>query len=318
MIASHLLLFAAITAAVAPRWLGRARWVYRSPRLGIVAWYAALGGVVSAVAAAATSLLLPGRQNTAAVCVAWRWCVQAARGEHGVPGRLAATAVVLVTLLLAARLMVCAVRLLRVQRAQRREHLQLLRLAGREAPELGATVIDCAEPAAYMVAGNHRLVVVTTGAVAALREEELAAVLAHERAHAAGRHDVLLNGVRLLRMAFPRARVPAVAADQLSRLVEMRADEVAVIQHRPINLARALVTMAVAVSSSHVPAGAVSATGGDALARLGRLLDPPDRLTRLHAGAIVAAVVVMAIGPALAAALAWLLPQTNLCLLLPV
>ena len=317
MIASHLLLFAVVVTVVGPRWLGRARWVYRSPRLGMAAWYALLGGVVSAVVAATLSLVLPDRQNQPAVCAAWRWCLQAARGEYGMIGRFAATAVMVIALLLAVRLAVCAVRFVRAQKARRRDHLQLLRLAGRDAPELGATVVECAEPAAYMVAGHHRRVVFTTGAVAALREEELAAVLAHERAHAAGRHDVLLNGVRLLRTAFPRMWLFVVAGEQLGRLVEMRADEVAVKQHRAITLARALVAMA-AGASPNVPAGAVAATGGDALARMARLLNPPDRLSRLQRAVIGAAVILTAAGPALAIALTWLMPGTNICFLLPI
>ena len=315
MIALHLLLFAALTATVGPRWLGEARWVYRSPRLGIAAWYAVVGGVVSAVVAATISLVVPQRQNEAAVCAAWRWCVQAVRGDHGVAGRLAAAAVVLAALVLAGRFLLCAFRFRRAQGAERRQQLQLLRLAGREAPELGATVVQCAEPAAYMVAGHHRRVVVTTGAMAALNEEELSAVLAHEHAHAAGRHDVLLNGLRLLRTAFPRLSLFVVAWDHLSRLVEMRADEVAVTHHRPISLARALVAMAGASSVPGTPTTAVPATGGDAMARLKRLLDPPDRLTTGQSSAIGAAVLLVAAAPVLTAALGWLLPGAERCLL---
>ncbi|GAA0793408.1 M56 family metallopeptidase [Spirilliplanes yamanashiensis] len=316
MMAWHLLLFAVVLASVAPRVLGRARWVYRSPKLGIAAWYAMLAGVVSAVLAATAALLVPPHPGAAAVCVAWRWCVQAARGEYGAAGQLAAATMVLVTGALAGRLLVSGVGFVRKQRAHRHRHLQMLRLAGRDAPELGATVVTCAEPAAYMVAGHHRRVVITTGAVATLRDEELAAVLAHERAHAAGRHDILLSGVRVLRAAFPWLPLFHVAADQLGRLVEMRADEVAVANHRPINLARALVAMAGA-TSPQVPAGALAATGGDAVARLGRLLDPPDRLSIVQRWLIGTGIAAMAAAPALTLAASWLFPSLNVCAVLP-
>ncbi|HJT94915.1 MAG TPA: M56 family metallopeptidase [Mycobacterium sp.] len=314
--AAHQLLFAALVTVAAPAVLGRAGWVHRSPRLGIAAWYSALAAVLSGVGAATAALLAPWRRADAPVCVAWRWCLQAVRGDYGVTGRMAAAAVVAVTAVMLIRLLVCGVRFTRRQSAHRRQHLQLLRLAGRESPELGATVLDCAQPAAYMVAGHGRRVVVTTGAVATLRDEELAAVLAHERAHATGRHDLLLNGVRLLRSAFPRLPLFVTAWHELCRLVELRADEVAATQHQPLNLARALVAMAGA-SSPEAPAGSVAATGGDAATRLRRLLSPPQRLSGAQQGLIGTGVAVVAVTPTLALAASWMFPTVATCLLLP-
>src|SRR6266542_3862229 len=95
MIGVHLLLVAAAVATVAPRVLARAGWGYRSPRLGIAAWYAVLAAVTSAVAAAVVSLAAPWRRGEAPVCVAWPgwrlwvgwWC--AGCGWPG-PGRCGA------------------------------------------------------------------------------------------------------------------------------------------------------------------------------------------------------------------------------------
>jgi len=101
-----------------------------------------------------------------------------------------------------------------------------------------------------VVGGSTRRVVVTTGAIDALAGPELAAVLAHERAHAAGRHDLLLDGIRLLEKAFPRVVLFTAARCELCRLVELRADEVATVHHAPLSLARAMVTMAAAASSA--------------------------------------------------------------------
>jgi Zn-dependent protease with chaperone function len=311
----HLLLVAAVVATAAPRMLARADWVYRSPRLGIAAWYAVLAAVTSAVAAAVVSLVAPWRHGRAPVCVAWRWCAQAARGELGPAGRIAAVVIVGAGVALVARLVVCGLRLARAGAVQRREHLQVLGLAGRRSTELGVTVVDCAEPAAYLVAGPGRRIVVTSGALKVLTDQEVAAVLAHERAHAAGRHDLVMAGVRLWQAAFPAVALFAVARAQLGRLVEIRADEVAVARHRPISLARALVAMAIHAGSAAcpVPAGVVAAGGGDAAERLRRLLQPPDRLPRAQRMALVAGIVAVALTPVALLVAAQVVPALGMC-----
>jgi Zn-dependent protease with chaperone function len=314
MIAWFLLLFAPAVAAVAPRVLRQARWTYQSPQLGIVAWYATLTAVASALLAATAVLVHPWRSDTAPVCLAWQWCLQAARGQHGTAGRVVTAVIAATAVLLAARLLTCGVRFAREHHTRRRQHQQMLMLAGQEVAELGATVVPSAQPAAYMLAGPGRRVVVTTGAVAALDAEELAAVLAHERAHSAGRHDIVLATVRLLTVAFPWSALLRTAAQQLSRLVEMRADEVAVTRHRRIVLARALVAMASA--SPVIPANAVGATGGDAMARLGRLLDPPARLSTARKTCIAAGLALTAVAPVLSLVTVSSIPALKACLLL--
>lgn len=319
MIAVHLLLFAAAVSVCAPRALARAGWVYRSPRLGIAAWYAVLGAVLMAVAGAVLAVAAPWQAGDASVCVAWRWCVQAARGGYGLAGRAAVAVVMLVGLALAGRLLVTGLRLARAASTRRRMHVQMLTVAGRAVPELGATVVDDPRPAAYVVAGRARQMVVTTGALQQLRGDEVAAVLAHERAHAAGRHDLLLDGMRLLARAFPRMTLFAVARAQLCRLVELRADEVATVGHAPISLARALVAMAAAAEASPAlaPAGAVAATGGDAAERLHRLLTPPAPLLRVQKAALVAGIGVVALSPAAVLLAAQAFPVLGMCPTLP-
>src|SRR5206468_10144529 len=96
----------------------------------------------------------------------------------------------------AAWLMLAMARAWRAGARRRRVHVQTLDLAGRPAPALGATIVEHPQPAAYVVAGRRRRVVVTTGALDRLAPDELAAVLAHERAHANGRHDLIIDGIR--------------------------------------------------------------------------------------------------------------------------
>ncbi len=301
MIGLHLLLLAFAIAVCAPRVLAGAGWVHRSPRLGIAAWYATLLAIATAGLGAAVALLAPWQASDAPVCVAWRWCVGAARGDYGVAGRLTAYAVLAATGLVAVRMLIAIARAVHAGSRRRRDHVDTLDLAGRAAPELGATVVEHPQPAAYVVAGHRRRVVVTTGALQALSGDELAAVLAHERAHAAGRHDLIIDGIRLLHRAFPRSALLVCARRELGRLVEMRADDVAIRSHERISLARALVAMAATISSSE-PASAplapvLAATGGDALARMNRLLDPPSPLRRTHRWVLAAGLALLAVGP---------------------
>jgi len=157
---------------------------------------------------------------------------------------------------------------------ERRRHLALLRLTGTPRTDLDATVLPGADAAAYLVPGRHPHVVITTGALGRLTEAELAAVVAHERAHAAGRHDRLRTAMRLLHRAFPVVPVFAHATRQVDRLVELCADEAAVRQHGALPLARALVAMA----APTLTPGVLHAAGGDAAERLRRLLQPPPPL----------------------------------------
>jgi len=318
MIALHLLLFAYVVAVAAPATLGTARWVYRCPRLGIAAWYAALTAATTGAGAAVVAAVIPWHTGEAPLCAAWRWCTRAARGEFGAFGRTAAVVILLVAAGLGARVVLCAVRLARAGAARRRHHLQLLDLAGRRSAELGATVVECPEPAAYLIAGRRRRIVLTSGALDVLSSAEVAAVVAHERAHAAGRHDLLLSGVTLLHTAFPTVALFAVARTHLSRLVEMRADEVAVKHHPPIDLARALVTMATATAMSARPAGAVvAASGGNAAERLRRLLEPPAELPAAQRAILAAGFAVVALAPALLLVAARVFPVLDGCLPVP-
>jgi Zn-dependent protease with chaperone function len=299
----YLLGFAVAVTAAAVRCLPHAGWVYRAPRLGIAAWNAALVSVSLAIAAALASMLVPMGHSRPAVCTAFVWCVQALRGGYGTAARLVADLLVAVVAVVALRAAVAVARGMRAAAIRRRAHHDLLSVAGRRVPDLDATVIDHPQPAAYLLGGVRRRVVVTSGALEQLSESQLKAVVAHERAHAAGRHQILLDAARLLAQAFPRLALFAVARRQVGRLVELRADEVAATGHPRIDLARALVTLATPVGAgSAVPAGAVAASGGDATERLHRILTPPAPLppvARLTVG--LAAVVLPAVPLALLA-----------------
>jgi Zn-dependent protease with chaperone function len=137
-------------------------------------------------------------------------------------------------------------------------------------------------------------VVVTSGALQRLPEAELAAVLAHERAHAAARHHRLCAIAGVLRHAYPRVPVFAQAQDQVARLVELCADAVAARAHSPLALARALVTMAEAAAA---PTGVLPASGGNTKERITRLLQPPRAVPVRVRAALAAAFLALPLLP---------------------
>jgi Zn-dependent protease with chaperone function len=192
----------------------------------------------------------------------------------------------------------------------------MLTVLGTESGEWGATVVNCPLPVAYVVPGRPARVVVSTGTLHTLGRAQVAAVLAHERAHAKGRHHLLADGARLLAAALPHAGVFTAAHAQIDRLVEMRADDLATAAgHARLDLARALVTMAEAArrQPSGVPAGAVAATGGNALERVHRLLTPPRPLAPTTRAVAWAGVLVVAAAPLLLLGLTALIPALAAC-----
>jgi hypothetical protein len=93
------LVWAGLVAAGASRALPRAWWVYRSPGLGLCAWYAVL---VVSVPAAVVAALWGWSGTRSAVCAWWALCMRAAQGGYGPAGRVLAVGVGVVLLVLAA------------------------------------------------------------------------------------------------------------------------------------------------------------------------------------------------------------------------
>ena len=61
-------------------------------------------------------------------------------------------------------------------------------MIGTATTEPNVMVVQAERPAAYCVAGRPHAIVVTIAALQSLDRSELAAVLAHEKAHIKGRH----------------------------------------------------------------------------------------------------------------------------------
>jgi Peptidase family M48 len=191
-----------------------------------------------------------------------------------------------------------AAMLLRTSR-QRRRHAQMLMLIGRHDGDLGAVVVDYDERLVYCLPGRNGQAVITAGALRCLAPEQVAAVLAHERAHLCGRHHLLLAGAEILDRALPGVPIFRRARVGIARLVELLADDVAARRHPRIEIAAALVRLA----TGRVPAFALGAGGEAALTRVRRMLHPEAPLCRRKRLAGVLAVGLLLAGPVAVAAI---------------
>jgi bla regulator protein blaR1 len=300
------LLLAAVAVGTVPgaAALASARWPYRSPAAAILLWQAlGLSWGLAAVGALAGLGAVPARWGIAggALSGAARAVRDAALGF----GSATLAAVIRLAFLVAgAALLVLLCWVLLAASAAvlmaRRRHRMLLTLLAHGDPKVpGALVVDSPAAAAYCVPGLRSQIVISAGTLDLLDSAELAAVLAHERAHLRARHDLVLLPFSALGHAFPRSRLVAQAHRTVALLVEMLADDQA-LRHRP---ARELATALLRVGASGAalaPSGALAAApapDGETVARVARLLAPAPRLPVPALALICAASAMLAAAP---------------------
>jgi len=299
--------YALAVAWWAPALLSRLTAQGISPRLGLAAWLTAMASALASAAAALEFLVqaaVAGWSRLAeVVCrsVAGHACAQTV--YTGAVFEFTLAVITVVAALAAAAVAWRYGR--RVQQVQRqtRAHAEVARITGRRLPGVTATVVlDAPQPAAYCVAGRPGMIVLTSGALALLEPAQLAAVLAHERAHLAGRHHLLIALTRGLAAVFPAVPLFARGPEHVARLAEMCADDAATRHSGRSALLAALLAMAADAAG---PASALGAMTCAVAARLQRLADAPRR--GRHAGnglALAAATILLAGLPALVATLA--------------
>jgi Zn-dependent protease with chaperone function len=198
--------------------LARAAWTRRSPRAAIALWQAV--GLVGGMSAVGSLLLL---------------------GFAPLPGDWTTVnlgALVLAALLFSWLIGVLATSAVRIERDLRRQRAAVDLLAHPQAD--GVRVLDHPDPLAYCLPGPHPRIVITRGVIAALAPEELAAVLAHERAHADGRHELVLQPFVAWQSALPFLAPARRATAAVAELVEMLADDKAAAATSRLAVARAL------------------------------------------------------------------------------
>lgn len=298
-----LLAYAVGAGTVGAAALRRARWPQRAPRLGVAAWQTLSASVIGSLLLAGLTVIIPSAVVSASLADLLHACVTALRAQYATPGgALLHAAGATATLTLAVRVAYLLATGLRNARRARDEHLTQLRLAARRDPTLDALIVEHPTAAAYCLPGRARTIVLTTAAVAALDDDELAAVLAHERAHLRGRHHLVAAAADALARTAPFLPVFRWARAEQVRLLEMIADDEAATGADRLTVARALVHLA----EGSVPAAALGAADVAALARVQRLMEPAHRIGLLRRAVIVGALVVTSAIPlAIAAAPAW-------------
>ena len=304
-VAAVLVAYAAGLGILGPRMLGRGKWTARAPLLAIVTYLAAGWSVVAALGLAGLTLAVHATALGGGLSDLIGACVHRLQATYGTPGG-ATVAGLGLTLAgaVAVRTTLTAMTHFRAAGRQALRHAQTARLVGHPEPALGAILVEHSQPAAYCVAGRQPTVILTTGAVQALNPRQLDAVLAHERAHLAGRHHRLLAVARIGRQVLPFLPLMRDADQHVARLVELHADDAATRACDPRLLATALVLLATAAS----PASALAAGATDSVQRIHRLLGPAKplgrarrQLLRATAAALALTPVLLALTPALVA-----------------
>jgi Zn-dependent protease with chaperone function len=136
-------------------------------------------------------------------------------------------------------------------------------------------VVEHPQPFAFTLPGRGGHVVLSSGIVDLLDDDERAVVLAHEQAHARHRHDRYLLVVQLAAAAVPLLR-PLTARAQFS--LERWADEAAVDQCG--NRRFVAETLGKVALHTIAPAGVLGFAGLGVTARVAALLSPPPAAPR--------------------------------------
>ena len=297
-VAAVLLLYAAGVGTLGARMLGRARWPARAPLLAIITYLAATWSVLAALGLAGLTLAVHASALGAGLSDLIGACILRLRDAYATPGGATAAGLGLTLAgAVMARTALTALTHLRAVRRQAVQHAQTARLVGRREPALGVVLVDHEQPAAYCVAGPHPTVILTTAALQALDPEQVDAVLAHERAHLASHHHRLLAMARIGRQVLPFLPLMREADRQITRLVEMHADDAATTDRGTGPLATALVVLATAAG----PAPGLAAAATDAVQRIQRLLRPAEPLSRVRRQLLRAGAAALALTPVLLA-----------------
>jgi Zn-dependent protease with chaperone function len=311
-----LLAVVAIGSALGASALPRASWPRRCPAAAILLWQAL--GLASGLAAVGTliGLALPASQGGLVLSML-RAAGLLRDGElfglarlfglgqaDGVPlvlvaVRLACLAAGLV--LLASLCWVLLAASIAALQARRRQRALLTLLAHGDPKVPGALVVDYPSAAAYCLPGlrSRSRIVVSVGALELLGRGELAAVLAHERAHLRERHDLVLLPFTALRRAFPKSATCIGAQRAVALLVEMLADDHALAGGPARELVSALVRFGTA-GTCPAPAGALAVaegSEGEVAARVTRLLQPAKPLPAVAVMAVCLAAALLVAAP---------------------
>lgn len=277
--------------------LARARWPARSPRAALILWQAVgLGGGLGILTAGLT-LAAGSTDNhwlTGIATVPRQWSQLGWSGWAGI-GLAVVVGVWLVGATIASTLRIV------IARRRHRHRLDAVADPVRVGPsglaDVEVRVLDHPRAIAYCLPGLRPRVVLSRGALQTLPDTELAAVLAHEQAHARGRHDLVIQPFVAWAQTFPFLPTAPRAAAAVDLLVEMLADDAALRGCRPDVLESALYRLADEQLS-------VSRPGNPDLrhqlaARITRLSAAPSPLSPAASALIYGAAAILVMAPPL-------------------
>ncbi|MGW7365774.1 M56 family metallopeptidase [Streptomyces sp. NPDC054841] len=301
MVSLALLSLGALAAVVAPRLMSRTDWPEREPVVALWVWQCVVAAVLLSFA---LSMIF-------SAAVAW----QAVRGHVFAPAPhavveayalgaggpwSAALAVVLACGgLWTGAMLTQEIRRAHVRRKRRRAEL-LVRspvLPGEDPGSDPLVVLEGERPGAWWLPGAAPQLVITTAALRRLKGRQLDAVLAHEQGHARARHDWLLHCSAALATGFPQVPVFAAFRNEMHRLVELAADDVASRRFGRLTIALALVEL----NEHRGVFGPCPAPDAQLPQRVHRLLAPVPRLPAGRRLRLTAAAALVPVVPLLVA-----------------
>lgn len=292
-----LIAFACSLGLLGPRLLDRWAWPHRSPAMGILAWQALTISVFGSFVWAGVTLAahaVPERGWLGSVVHACSVLLPEVGGWK--EGSLLPVAGAVASGACLAALLATVHWIGRRQRAQASRHEQMLHLVGRTHAEPDVLIIEHDTPTVFCLPCRRRgTVIMSQGALDLLTDLQVQQVLAHERAHLASRHHLVLRWADAFAMVMGGWLGSRLARTRIAELIEMHADDAAGPSDRR-SLAVALVTLAGGVR----PLGALGA-GTSALSRVRRLTSPVSPVPRRMRAGITAGLVVLILIPSLIA-----------------
>lgn len=278
MIVAALLAYAVALSCLGSRVLS-GTWIFQRPGAGLLAWHVVVStAMVSVVGAALVASHDVWEPFAALVFRADPQSVHHQYVGSAIVGH-AWNAAALVVGVLGLRLMFIVLMRRRRASAARedlRSAVHALNPHRLSSPTDDVVVVALHEPTAFCVPGRNPIIVVSDSAMDVLSSQQLAAVVAHERAHLTHWHTTGSAWATAVATAFPRWRLARTYASVVPRLHEMQADDIAA----KVNGGYTVVSSLIALSGMEA-VGALSMAGGHIRERGLRLLAPSPRRNRL-------------------------------------
>ena len=300
-----LLVFTVCVVWFGPRIAASAAWPSAEPRLGLLLCQAVPAAVAGGVVLMAGMTLVsvqhvrPDLEHLLHACAVVVWD----NATHpGVP--LTSALGIVAALVLTHLLRTATASSTRVRRVRREQH-EALALVGEA--DARYTRVHSDQVFAYCLPGHGGRIVISTAAESELDDMQLAAVLAHERAHLRGRHHVLVQVTHVLARAIPLPPLRLLHL-QARTLVEMAADDRACRATSREALIGALLQL-----NGRVTGPGLTAKGAGAGARALRLVEPARAQSACLRFAVSSGALTLLLTPWLIGALPVVLALTGHC-----